>query len=186
MRLPLAAAALGLASALAACAGPGVTLSGRSCESLFRELDTVEDRVGSAFDDDTLMAVPSAVQPIAGRLRSGDCINYSVDRQGMAAALADPGLPRGSGARAGGGALVSVGAVAGTRADFHTLDYFEALGYHAYSLGVAGVGRRVYVGPLASEAGVAAVMEAARRAGFQHPYVKRSGPSFFGGFVQGG
>jgi hypothetical protein len=183
MRLRLLAASAVLA--LAGCVGaPGqLALSGPSCPSLFRQLDTAE-RFDRPRIDDASTAVPSAIEPIAGRLRTYDCLS-SPDRAGMAAALADPSLPRGDGVRRPSGALIAVGAVTGTRADFHTLDYFEALGWPAYSLGTPGVGRRIYVGPVASEAGVAAVMEAAARAGFRYPYVKRGGPSYFGGIVGG-
>ena len=161
----------------------GLAAGGRSCVSLFRELDTAERFQGRLFDEPSA-AVPTAIEPIAGWLRSRDCLTRSTDLAGMSAALRDPSLPRGSGVRAPGGALVHVGAVTGTRDDFRALDYFEALGYPAYSLGTAGVGRRIYVGPMATDAGVAAVIDAARRAGFAYPYVKRGGGSLFGGIVQ--
>ena len=185
MGLRLFAAPVLVAAALAGC-GPagmeGLAAGGRSCVSLFRQLDIVERWQTTPFDD-SATAIPSQIEPVAIWLRSHDCLT-SIDRPGMAAALADPSLPRGTGSWDPNGALVAVGAVTSTRADFHALDYFESLGYHAYSIGTAGVGRRIYVGPMATEAGVAAVMEAAQRAGFDYPYVKRAGRSFFGGVVQ--
>jgi hypothetical protein len=70
------------------------------------------------------------------------------------------------------------------RDDARSLQYFEALGYHAYSYGTPGLGRRIFVGPMPTEDGAAAVIDAARSAGFRYPYVRRYGSSVFGGIVQ--
>jgi len=187
METRLFVAAAFVAGALAGCApGPGgiedVAPGGRSCVSLFQQLDLVENNVGLLGRRN--QSVPPAIQPIAAWLRNGDCITLSRDLAGMDAALRDPATPRGDGSRARGGALVHAGAVTSIRDDARSLGYFEALGYHAYSIGTPGVGRRVFVGPMATDAGAAAAMDAARRAGFRYPYIRRRGPSYFGGIVQ--
>lgn len=181
---PLAVAALLVA--LAGCASfvPDVDegpVGGPDCIALFRWLDTVENYEGIRGIN---MSVPPAIQRVGAWLRNQDCITYSRDLGGMAAALADPSTPRGDGTRYRSGALVHAGIVTSIRDDTRSLEYFEALGFHAYSYGTPGLGRRVFVGPVPTEEGAAGVIEAARRAGFRYPYVRRYGSSVFGGIVQ--
>jgi hypothetical protein len=185
IRFAISAACAALLAGCAPGTGPagGNTVSTRSCVSLFQQLDVVEDFENPLLGDDEV-SVPRAVQPVAGWLRNNGCITYSRDLTGMAAALQDPATPRGDGSRQRSGALIHAGAVTSIRDDARALDYFSALGFHSYSLGTPGIGRRVYVGPMATEAGVAAVLDAAQRGGFAYPYVTRTGSSFFGGIVQ--
>jgi hypothetical protein len=187
MRVGLIAAAavlvVGTGCAQLPAPAGGISTRGPSCETLFRELDDRERWTASMRDEDR--TIPLAVQPVVGWLRSNDCITYSRDLMGMETAPRELAAVSARAGRWTPGAIVHAGAVTSMGDDARARAYFASLGYPAYSLGTAGLGRRVYVGPLASEGEVQAVLEAARRAGFRHPYVREgAGGSFFGGFVQ--
>ena len=51
--------------------------------------------------------------------------------------------------------------------------YFGGLGLRVRSIGAPGLGRRIYVGPFATEGGLAEATEIARRGGFVAPYPAR-------------
>ena len=141
--------------------------------SLFRPASTPPSgsRAGTSTRPST--AIPPAIEPIASWLRNGDCLTGRRDLAGMLGRVQRPAPCRAAtaaGARAGRWSMSAPSPAPATTSARSTTS--EALGYRAYSLGTPGVGRRIYVGPMATEAGVAAVMHAAGRAGFQHPYVK--------------
>jgi hypothetical protein len=162
----------------------GFSARGPTCISTFRELDQRQWWTGSVLSDED-RTIPLAIQPLVVWLRSNGCITYSRDLVGMetaphevAAAPADTG-------RYTPGLLVHAGVVTSMADDARARGYFSSLGYDSYSLGTAGLGRRIYVGPLATEAQAQNVLTAARRAGFDYPYVRQGlSGSFFGGFVQ--
>lgn len=153
------------------------------CLTWFRELDTRQYWTGSVLRGEN-RTIPLAIQPIVVRLRSEGCLTYSRDLVGMESAPRDLAATPAAGRRTPG-LLVHAGIVTSMGDDARARGYFSSLGYDSYSLGVAGLGRRIYVGPLASQGQAQAVMEAAQRAGFQYPYVREGlSGSFFGGIVQ--
>lgn len=169
-------AAILLLALLAACAPVAEqTRDPSRCVQLFSEFDSLESFTRpdlgngfgrSAFDLRRLQ--------VTNALRQNRCLTLGRDLADLDA-LAD--------ARAGfrpaeSGAVirpvaVHVGVVTSMESDARVRAFFEGLGYRATSVGSAELGRRVYVGPVASEGGLAELVAIAREAGFIAPYPSR-------------
>jgi len=166
-----------LAAALAACAAvPEQTTDPSRCVRLFTEFDSLEsitrpdldDRFGSSAFDFQLVAVTNA-------LRQNRCLTMNrdlADLDALAAARAGF-LPADSGA-AIRPVAVHVGVVTSMADDARVRAFFETLGYRATSIGSARLGRRIHVGPVASEGALAELVGIAREAGFVAPYASRT------------
>lgn len=171
MRLPLALAAL----ALAACVqGPSPTgpsrASGNTCVALFQRYDILE----AIYPDnqrrfDNRVARPP-VEMQAQLIRQAGCITLTRDLVGMESAPATPVTDSGP-------AIPSVGLHAGVVTnmadDARSRAFFAARAVPARTVGSAPLGRRVYLGPFATEGALDQARDLALRAGFAAPYPAR-------------
>lgn len=159
----------GLAGLLAACAAPGdapTGASGSQCVELFRQYDVMARSVRRPDN----VTVPLALQGQQGRLRQAGCITMTRDLAGMEAV---PVVPVSD----GGAAIVPVslhaGIVTSDADDARARAFFAARGVQARSVGEAGLGRRIYLGPFTTAGALEGAAGAARAAGFAHPYEVR-------------
>ena len=66
---------------------------------------------------------------------------------------------------------VHLGIVTGISDEAFVTRYFRGLGYRSRGIGAEGLGRRIYIGPFASQGAVDQALRVAREAGFIAPYV---------------
>lgn len=153
----------------------GGTAAAPDCVALFRDLDRAQRAHGldslSLGPEDRAVADPNLSRPV--RLLRGGCITRVEDLGGLR--QAEAALAPFARVRGGGAAVprqsVHAGVVDGFTALGLARSYFNGLGYRTRSVGVDGLGRRLYVGgPFTSAEEVAQALDAARRAGFVHAY----------------
>jgi hypothetical protein len=170
-------AAVLLLAAVAAC---GVvseqTRDPSRCVQLFAEFDSLESisrpDLEGGFGHS---AFGFRLNSVTNALRQNRCLTMSRDLANLDALAAS----RAGFAPADSGAVirpvaVHVGVVTSMADDARVRAYFEGLGYRATSIGSARLGRRVYVGPVASEGALAELIGIAREAGFVAPYPART------------
>ena len=68
---------------------------------------------------------------------------------------------------------VHAGVVTSTADEVRAITFFQARGVQVRTVGAAGLGRRIYLGPFATAGAQNGAMDAARSAGFAHPYTAR-------------
>lgn len=68
---------------------------------------------------------------------------------------------------------VQAGIVGGISAEVQAREFFSGLGYPVRSRGDPGLGRRIFIGPFATEGGLAEAIEVSRRVGFIAPFPRR-------------
>jgi hypothetical protein len=162
-----------LAGMLVACGPavePGISrgASGADCIVLFEQYDVL-DRMMSTTRRER-WSVPPELMRQAEWLRDGGCITLTADLAGMedvpVVQIADSGA-------AIAPTTLHVGVVTTTADDVAAIDYFRARGVRAFSIGKAGLGRRVYVGPLGTQGALEAARTMALDAGFAYPYPTR-------------
>lgn len=158
---------------LGGCApgGPGarnVPAGPAECVALFQQFDALERIRSSVFgrnDDRT-------VDPMV--LRQGQILQQRGCLTGRGALSTDDTAPP---VAAGGARIVPIavhaGVVTNMADDRRMKAHFQTLGFRARSVGSAALGRRIYLGPVATDAELARAMAAARRAGFASPYSAR-------------
>lgn len=163
-------------AALAACGVvPEQSRDPSRCVRLFAQFDSYEslarpdrDRRGG------LVGIDHHVDVLTNALRQNGCLTMSRDLADLDALTAERAgfrpLDSGTAIRP---VAVHVGVVTSMEDDARVRAFFEALGYRATSIGSSRLGRRVYVGPVASEGALAELVEIARAAGFVAPYPAR-------------
>lgn len=158
---------------LGGCAGGGLPDQAAKagpleCVALFQRFDQVERLRTTVFgrDDDR------TVDPMV--LRQGQILRQRGCLTGRSALSTDDTAPP---VAAGGGRIMPIavhaGVVTNMADDRRMKAHFQTLGFRARSVGSAALGRRIYLGPVATDAELARAMEAARRAGFSSPYSAR-------------
>ncbi len=159
--------------ALAGCAVGGSTpppspeTSAAICPDLFRQFDAIEDRLSTPTGRrDRLDVQPELVVP-AQRLRAGGCITWTDGLTGLDAPAPVAVVESGP---AIGPTAVHAGVVTNMNDDARVRAWFEAAGVPVRTVGSAALGRRVYLGPFATQGGVDSAAELARAAGFPGPY----------------
>jgi hypothetical protein len=161
-RLALALVILGGCAA----AAPGPSRGAADCVALFRQYDVLANLFphnGRRFDD-RVASPPVAAQ--AQRLRSAGCITLTRDLAGMEGT---------AGQAADGGAAIApislhAGVVTSMADDARARAFFAGQGVPARSLGSAPLGRRIYLGPFATQEALDGARDLAFRAGFFFPY----------------
>ncbi|MFT3971987.1 MAG: hypothetical protein QM699_00475 [Amaricoccus sp.] len=162
-------AALAVVAGLSACAGAQAPAP-VDCVTLFQRYDVTEAGMSTPSGRRDRMAVPPALQPIAGALRQNGCINLSRQLDLDAAA---PSPVVDGGPRLVPPVRVHAGAVTSMADDAAARAFFEAHGVAATSVGSPALGRRVYIGPFATRGALDAALALARSAGFVHAYPVR-------------
>lgn len=175
MRLhaPVTVTATLLILTLVACApaaDPVSSREGASCVLLFQQFDRVEDTMSTPRGRRDRMAIPPALQLPAQRLRSAGCLTMTADLAPMSR-LDTPAVV--DGGRAIPPTRVHAGAVTSMADDAAARAFFAAHGVEATSIGSPALGRRVYVGPFATEGALQGALDLARAAGFASPYPAR-------------
>ena len=169
--------ALGLTAGLWACAPTApVPPDPARCFALFEQLDRAErlfPRYRADRLSDTVVQNPRVAR-VAQDIRQARCTTSVTDLSGtdaLAAELAP--FARVSGGGPPDSSALQVGIVDGISAEVRAATFFGGLGYRYRSTGTEGLGRRIFIGPMRSEAEMQQAMEIARRAGFVAPYPAR-------------
>jgi len=171
--------ALALGS-LAGCTAEQIARAGAEpdCLTLFRNYDQAVQAFGNDDRDwggDGLgWKVPTAVDRAGQRLRMNGCLTSNADL-GASYLLVDD--LRGTRIVESGAPVqpiyLHVGIVEGITGEVQARQFFGSLGLRVRSQGAPGLGRRIYVGPFATEGGLAEATAIAIRAGFVAPYPAR-------------
>jgi hypothetical protein len=176
-RIVLLAGAALLAGCAAAPTGPGAAPAPASragdpatCVALFQEFDRLEQLYGSAQPRRDGRIAPAPIVSQGDRLRRAGCITRNAQLAGAAALPVTPWSE--SGAPIAPIAL-HVGVVQSNAEDDRIRALFEARGIRARSVGSPVLGRRIYLGPFATEGGIASAADLARSFGFVAPYPAR-------------
>lgn len=152
------------ALALTACA-PGGPQGAQTadCIGLFRHYDQMQRWVRRPDN----ITVPPALAFQQSRLRAANCITMTADLGGMETL---PVVPVADSGAAIAPTTLHAGVVTSEADDARARAFFEARGVRARSVGEAGLGRRIYIGPFATEGAIRDARALAVSAGFAHPY----------------
>jgi hypothetical protein len=171
VRLPLAfAAALALAACVEAQPGGPTRASGNVCVALFQEFDVLQRMYPNNQRRYENRAARPLVEAQAQRIRQAGCITLTRDLAGMEAV---GGPPVANAGPAIAPLLLHAGVVTNMQDDARARAFFEAHGLPARSVGSAPLGRRIYVGPFATQGALDQARDLALRAGFVAPYPAR-------------
>jgi hypothetical protein len=116
------------------------------------------------------VALPPPIERQAQRARRDGCVTSNDDTDRLLAgadAFAAPPRPEGAPIRP---TWLQVGVVGGVVGEVRARDFFAGQGYRVRSRGAPGLGRRIFVGPFATEGALADAAGLAVRAGFVAPY----------------
>jgi hypothetical protein len=161
--------------ALAACAtgpAPGVGARGDSaaCVDAFRWYDAVDATMSTPSGRAGRMVIPPDLQMPVARIQSLGCLTLTDDLAPMATVSRPPVAD-------GGAAIpptsIHAGIVTNMSDEAAAIAFFEAHGARARGIGAAGLGRRIYVGPFATEGALDRARDLAVAAGFAAPYPVR-------------
>ena len=171
MRLPLAlAAALGLAACVQGQASGPSRASGNACVALYQEFDVLQRMYpNNQRRYENRVAAP-LVEAQAQRVRQAGCITLSRDIAGMEATEGGPVTDSGP---AIAPISLHAGVVTNMGDDARARAFFEGRGVAARSVGSAPLGRRIYLGPFATQGALDQARDLALRAGFVAPYPAR-------------
>jgi hypothetical protein len=164
----IAVATLGLGGATVAAA-PGVN---QTCVNRFHAYDVaVTTFSNTGWGEGPIIA--SAISRAIQRLRQADCVTDWDDIARMPTVAAEL---RGQLAGEHGAPIkpttLMAGVVTGYAGELQARQFFSEIGYRVRSQGAPFLGRRIYIGPFATEGGLAEATAVAVRAGFVAPYPK--------------
>jgi hypothetical protein len=158
------------AGAVSACAAPDAGPargSGADCVARFRAYDLAAATMSTPSGSGDRMPIPPALQLEVSALRSAGCLTDAADLAPMAGIGPEP-------VRDGGATIpptaLHAGVVTSTVDEALALGFFDARGARARSIGSAGLGRRIYLGPFATQGALEGARDLAVRAGFAAPY----------------
>lgn len=165
LAIALTAAALLGCAAPPPASGPGPSRAASAdCVALFRYFDVL-DRTLSIPRRERWAVAPEFMRT-ADRLRRADCITLTADLSldapapAVSTAAATPIPP----------IALHAGVVTNMADDAAARAHFEARGVRVRSVGHAALGRRIYLGPFASEEALLGARDLAIAAGFDYPY----------------
>ena len=171
MRAPALAALF--CAALSACAAPAIGPSratGPDCVALFRAYDVTAATMSTPGGWSDWMSIPPALQWPIARLRNAGCLTMSDDLAPLSTigpapvVESGPAIPPTS---------LHAGVVTSMADEVTVLAFFDEHGVRARSIGAAGLGRRIYLGPFRTQGGLDSARDLAVRAGFASPYPAR-------------
>jgi hypothetical protein len=162
--------ALAVVAGLAACSGADAPSGGPGCLALFQRFDLIEATMSTAGSRADRPTIRPELQLTTTAIRQNRCISMSRELNFEAA----PGAPvTDSGPRLVPPVRIHAGAVTSMADDAAARAFFAAHGVRATSIGSAALGRRIYIGPFASQGALNAALALARSAGFAYPYPAR-------------
>ncbi len=157
----------------AICAGSAVqaastAASGDACVALFQRYDAVQATMSTPHGAADRMPIPPSLQFPVTQLQSAGCMTLTNELTGMASADGRPVAD-------GGPALVPpsalhVGVVTNSADEANAVGFFQGRGIRVRTVGAPGLGRRIYVGPFATEGALSSARDLALAAGFSSPY----------------
>jgi hypothetical protein len=163
-----------LVAVLAGCAVATPTqwrADGPTCVAMFQEYD----RRVKMFPDESIWRPGRMVDPWVEaqgtRLRDAGCLTSTAQIIGLDSAPAAPIVESGPAIRP---ISLHVGAVSNMEDEARVRAFFEARGVRARSVGDPMLGRRLYIGPFATQGGLESAAALARGIGFIAPY-----PAYF-------
>ncbi len=146
---------------------PSPERSAAICPDLFRQFDAIEDTLSTPTGRrDRLVVQPELVVP-SQRLRAGGCITWTDELTGLDTPAPTPVV---EGGPAIGPTFVHAGVVTSMNDDARVRVWFEAAGVPVRTVGNPALGRRVYLGPFATQGALESATGLARMAGFPGPY----------------
>ena len=162
---------------MAGCAGFGQispTRDPQVCLRLFNQYDRDAwsyPHYSVGINDDRRSLPPPAVERDIQLLRNAGCLTRSADLDGMTALASrlTPHVVTDSGP-AIRPVAVHLGVVNSMGDEARTTQFFRGLGYRSRGVGAANLGRRLYIGPIASQGALDEALAIAREAGFISPY----------------
>lgn len=164
------AAAVAATAAPAPAAAPGVD---QTCVNRFRAYDrSITEFSNSGWGEGQPMMAASTSRAIQ-RLRQADCLTDWDDLAIMPTVQQElQGRLEGEHGAPIRATSLLVGVVQGYSGELQARQFFSALGYRVRSQGAPFLGRRIFIGPFATEGGLAEATAVALRAGFVAPYPK--------------
>jgi len=170
--LPRHLGAAAIALTLAACAGgtpaPGPARGdSASCVDAFRWYDTVKASMSTPGGRADRMAIPPALQVPVASIQSRGCLTFSDDLAPMAVAERPPISDSGPAIPP---TFIHAGVVTNMADEANVVAFFSAHAALPRTLGAAGLGRRVYLGPFATQGALDRARDLAVAAGFSAPY----------------
>lgn len=168
--------AAGLAATLTGTAAASAASPSRdpaACLATFNAYDTAAwlypnnhvNRGGASLLQNSALSLPMQ------RLRQQGCLTRSSDLDGMPALAAQLApyriIDSGPTIR---GTAVHLGIVMSIYDEGRVTQFFRGLGYRSRGVGAVGLGRRLYIGPFATQGSLDQALETARKAGFIAPY----------------
>jgi hypothetical protein len=171
LRLALSLAAVALAACAQGTPGGGPSRAdGNTCVALFQQFDVLETMYPSNQRRYENRVAPPLVEAQAQRLRVAGCITLTRDLAAMetlpATPITDAGPPIPP-------VSLHAGVVTSMADDARARAFFEARGVPVRTVGSAPLGRRVYLGPFATQGALDQARDLALRAGFAAPYPAR-------------
>ena len=162
--------------ALAGCAAgqmpAGVPARGdsASCVNAFQWYDTVAATMSTPSGRSDRMSIPPALQVPVARIQSLGCLTMSDDLAPMVTATRPPIANSGP---AIAPTSIHAGVVTNMADEAEAVAFFTAHGARTRTIGAAGLGRRIYVGPFATQGALDQARDLAVAAGFASPYPVR-------------
>lgn len=168
--LPIVAALLVGGCAMATAPAPSAASRSDICVARFQYFDVMEDLYPNSRNRHRNRVASPPVEAAAQRLREAGCISFSDEIAGMDTVASPPPSPPGAAIPP---TTVHAGVVTNMADDAAARGFFEAHGIRARSIGSGPLGRRIYIGPFATEGALADGMALALAAGFDSPYPAR-------------
>jgi hypothetical protein len=135
------------------------------CVALFQTYDRIKATMSTPSGRSDRMVIPRDLQPPVQDLQEAGCLTLSA---GLDFSVTAPPVVDGGAAITPTG--VHAGIVTNMGDEAAALAFFAAQGIEARSIGAAGLGRRIYLGPFATQGALDGAMALARAAGFASPY----------------
>jgi len=152
---------------LPAAAQSQAQASPTTCVAMFRQYDVLENLYPNNRQRYANRVAPAPVVAQAQVIRNAGCITLTRELAPMATLRPAPVV---DGGRRITPTRLHVGVVTNMADDAATQAFFQASGVSARSIGSAPLGRRIYVGPFATEGALDAASALAVTAGFASPY----------------
>lgn len=152
-------------AAVAATVAAPLPPADNRCIGLFHAYDTAAAHMSTPTGRGDRMGIPPALQRQVQNIQTNDCLTLT---DALKLTVVGPAVTN------RGAAITPVGLHAGvvtnSADEAAAIAFFEAHGVRARSIGAAGLGRRIYLGPFTTEGALSEAATLARAAGFAAVY----------------